>query len=54
MGYEQRYGARALKRTLADHVEEPLSELIIEGRLQAGDTVVVESDKRSGVRLRVA
>ena len=54
MGYEQRYGARALKRTLADHVEEPLSELIIEGRLHAGDTVVVESDKRSGVRLRVA
>ena len=54
MGYEARYGVRALKRTLADQVEEPLSALIIDGRLHAGDTVVVESDRARGVRLRVA
>ena len=54
MGYEARYGARALKRTLTDQVEEPLSSMIIDGRLREGDTVVVESDRSGGVRLRVA
>lgn len=54
LGYESRYGVRSLKRTLADNVEEPLSSLIIDGKLHEGDTVVVESDKNRGVRLRVA
>ena len=54
MGYESRYGVRSLKRTLMDNVEEPLSTLIIDGKLHEGDTVVVESDKAHGVKLRVA
>ena len=54
MGYEARYGARALKRTLTDQVEEPLSLLIVDGKLHEGDTVVIESDKMHGIRLRVA
>ena len=54
MGYEARYGARALKRTLTDQVEEPLSALIIDGKLHEGGTIIVESDKHHGVRLRVA
>ena len=54
LGYESRYGVRSLKRTLTDNVEEPISTLIIDGKLHEGDTVVVESDKREGVRLRVA
>ena len=54
MGYESRYGVRSLKRTLMDNVEEPLSTLIIDGKLHEGDTVVVESDKSHGVRIRVA
>ncbi len=54
LGYQQRFGARSLKRTLADRVEEPLSSLIIDGKLNEGDTVVVESDRSRGVRLRVA
>ena len=54
MGYESRYGVRSLKRTLMDNVEEPLSALIIDGKLHEGDTIVVESDKARGVKLRVA
>ena len=54
MGYESRYGVHSLKRTLMDNVEEPLSTLIIDGKLHEGDTVVVESDKSHGVKLRVA
>ena len=54
MGFEARYGVRALKRTLTEQVEEPLSTLIVDGRLHEGDTIVVESDRGSGIRLRVA
>lgn len=54
LGYESRYGVRSLKRTLMDNVEEPLSALIIDGKLHEGDTVVVESDKTQGVKFRVA
>ena len=53
MGYEERYGARALKRTLTEEVEEPLSTLIIEGKLRQGDTLIVEHSER-GVSLKVA
>ncbi len=54
MGYERRYGARALKRTLTDHVEEPIAQLIVDGKLREGDTVVIEGGRSEGVRLRVA
>ena len=54
MGYEARSGARALKRTLTEQIEEPLSSLVIAGGVKSGDTVVVEPDKRSGIRLKVA
>ena len=53
MGYEARYGVRSLRRTLAGQVEEPLSTLILDGKLRTGDTVVVESDRSRGIRLRV-
>lgn len=53
MGYEARYGIRSLRRTLAEHLEGPLSSLIIDGKIRSGDTVVVESDRANGIRLRV-
>ena len=53
MGYEARYGVRSLRRALAEQVEEPLSTLILDGKLRRGDTVVVESDRSRGIRLRV-
>ncbi|MFI3249316.1 MAG: ATP-dependent Clp protease ATP-binding subunit [Rikenellaceae bacterium] len=55
LGYESKYGARALRRTLIERVEEPISDLIIEGELTAGKEVVIERIRSSrGVRLRVA
>ncbi len=53
MGYEARYGVRSLRRAPAEQVEEPLSTLILDGKLRTGDTVVVESDRSRGIRLRV-
>ncbi len=52
-GYESKYGARALRRTLQEMVEEPLSELIIDGRLKQGGSVVIERERGGAtVRLR--
>ena len=52
-GFDSRYGARALRRTLLDKVEAPLSTMIVEGRLSKGDTVAVEA-RRGEVALRIA
>ena len=54
LGYQERYGARALKRTLTDQIEEPMAQLIVEGRLSEGDTLLIEGDRKAGIRLRVA
>ena len=54
LGFTERYGARALKRTLCEQIEEPLAQLLLENRLQTGDTVVVECNRREGVQLRLA
>ena len=52
-GYQERYGARALKRTLTKEVEEPLSTLIIEGQLRIGDTILVEREEQA-ITLKIA
>ena len=53
LGYESRYGARALRRTIIKHIEEPLSALIVEGKLTQTECVVVEKNS-SGITLKVA
>jgi len=53
LGYESRYGARALRRTLLDRVEEPLSDLIIDGALREGNTIRIVTSGNS-VALKVA
>jgi ATP-dependent Clp protease ATP-binding subunit ClpA len=43
MGYDVRYGARPLKRTLAKTLLNPLSRLVLEGAVMEGDTVKVRT-----------
>jgi ATP-dependent Clp protease ATP-binding subunit ClpB len=38
-GYDAAYGARPLKRVIQRHVQDPLAEQILEGRVKDGDTV---------------
>ncbi len=55
LGYESRYGARALRRTLLERVEEPLSEMIVDGEIENGMTIIIERLRRErGVKLKVA
>ncbi len=41
-GYDEAYGARPLRRVIQDRVEDKLSEDLLGGKFQAGDTVVVD------------
>jgi len=41
-GYDPNFGARPLRRVIQDEVEDMLSEELLEGKMQAGDTVVID------------
>lgn len=42
-GFNPQYGARPLKRTIVQNIENPLSRMILSGEVNAGDTVVAEA-----------
>lgn len=41
-GFDPQYGGRPLKRSVQEHLENPLSIRILEGKLQSGDNVNVD------------
>jgi ATP-dependent Clp protease ATP-binding subunit ClpC len=43
-GYDPAYGARQLRRIIQRLVENPLSEKILEGEFQCGDTILVDAE----------
>ncbi len=43
-GYDVQFGARPLKRAIQNHIEDGVCELLLDGHLAPGDTIVV--DKR--------
>ncbi len=54
-GCKSSYGARSLRRTLKEAIEDPLSELIIGKEAQVGCEVVIEPRRDgNGVKLKVA
>ena len=44
-GYDPKFGARPLRRTLERMVENPISEMILRGEIQQGDTIKVNAAK---------
>lgn len=44
-GYDEKYGARPLKRALQQKVEDELAEQILEGRIKSSDVVYVDKKK---------
>jgi len=40
-GYEIKYGARPLRRTIQREIEDPLSMEMLKGRFNAGDRIIV-------------
>lgn len=41
-GYDVQYGARPLKRAIQSYVEDEVSELLLDGVLKEGDTIIVK------------
>ncbi len=54
MGYDPVYGARPLKRTLQQEVQNPLAMKILAGEFLPGETVRVDADGRGGFRFEKA
>jgi ATP-dependent Clp protease ATP-binding subunit ClpC len=44
-GYDEVFGARPLRRVIQDMVEDRLSEGLLAGRFQSGDTIVVDLEE---------
>ncbi|MBB77685.1 MAG: Clp protease ClpC [Crocinitomicaceae bacterium] len=45
-GYDEKFGARPLKRAIQKHIEDPLAEEIVKSRLNEGDSIKI--DMKSG------
>lgn len=52
-GFEAKYGARSLKRTITKLIEEPLSNMIINGEV-APDKIIIAESNLHQIELRVA
>ena len=46
LGFDPQYGARPLRRAIADNIEDPLSRAILKGELQAGAHIRMEPGAR--------
>ena len=45
LGYEREYGARPLKRVIQQKVEDALSDDLLSGKFQDGDTIVIDIEE---------
>ena len=46
VGFDPTYGARPLKRAIQQHIENPVSKMILEGKFGPKDVVPVDVDKK--------
>jgi ATP-dependent Clp protease ATP-binding subunit ClpC len=44
-GYDEKFGARPLKRAIQKLIEDPLAEEIVKSNLQEGDTIKIDKEK---------
>jgi ATP-dependent Clp protease ATP-binding subunit ClpC len=49
-GHDRRYGARPLRRTIQDTLEDPISQVILRGEVTRRDTIIVEEGGKIEVR----
>tara|TARA_Y100000385_G_scaffold251964_1_gene275101 strand:- start:649 stop:1884 length:1236 start_codon:yes stop_codon:yes gene_type:complete len=51
-GYDEKFGARPLKRSIQKLIEDPLAEQIVNSSLKEGDSIVI--DYKEGVDLKIS
>jgi ATP-dependent Clp protease ATP-binding subunit ClpC len=54
LGYDPAYGARPLRRTIQNLVEDVLAEHLLLGRYEPGATIVVDHDPDDGITIHAA
>ena len=47
-GYDLQYGARPLKRAIQTHIEDEISQLLLDGELKEGDKIEVDTEENNG------
>ena len=50
-GYEPEFGARPVRRSFAQNLQQPLARDLLEGEFQAGDTILADLDQEGRDRL---
>lgn len=45
-GYDPQFGARPLKRTIQEHILDPLTLKLLDGEFKPGDTIMVTANKQ--------
>jgi len=45
LGYEREYGARPLKRIIQQKIEDMLSDALLSGQFEDGDTIIVDVEE---------
>ncbi len=53
-GYDEKFGARPLKRAIQKYLEDPLAEQIINAKLSEGDSMTVGLDKDKKITIKVS
>ena len=51
LGYDADYGARPLRRTIQNLIEDPLAEALLVGRFEPGQTIVVDRSDDAGLTI---
>ena len=44
-GYDEKFGARPLKRAIQKYIEDPLAEEIVKATLSAGDKIILDIEE---------
>lgn len=53
-GYDEKFGARPLKRAIQKYIEDPMAEEIIKTNLQQGDTITLDlDDEKTGLKISI-
>ena len=48
-GYDEKFGARPLKRAIQKYIEDPLAEEIVKNNLSEGDTIVIDIEEGAAI-----
>lgn len=48
-GYDEKFGARPLKRAIQKYIEDPLAEEIVKNNLSEGDTIVLDIEEGAAI-----